>query len=363
VRVVRHCCQHQSCDTLLTDATHKSRIASGQLVAKRVTAIVVAAMKALSNDLAKMTSVFEQQLERGVLQDPADIAMHAVRLLRHAALSGWGESGEDMPSKCRELALETVALSTGALLDAGPLHCCIEGVSHHVSMAVRASESRAQLSSELASLVSSVTDARTALNDHAVSAIAGGSPSRCVVILGVKSAGGASEEAVSEAAGDMDRVDVIVVSILPDDGLAAGRMAARLRAVDGVAAAEVADLSTLANVFQTRRVHAVLLDTFAVDRSDGVAAPCGAAMVAASARQSAVRVFALTTEHSILPAGACTWRTLRTASDHPGPVMPYDLAHAAACRIKVLNPVSDLLPIHQIDVLVSSSGVVVGVGS
>lgn len=307
----------------------------------------------LPSNLQKALTLCAFQLETSAfpLSSP-DLALQYAKLLRLIALSALPST----PTASAEPAIAAVTTAADRLRAAGPTHAVLPAIAAAACAALRSAGGRAAAAAALDALIVRVGDARTALVDNVVSVIAGGPERRCVMVLGARE-GGAVEEAVREAAVDMERLDVVVVAG-GAGAAAADSMTARLRDGDGVGDVRVVRVEDVLECLRDLRVHGLVLDAVAVS-GDGIVGDCSAGVVAAVARTSGVRVFACAVDHDVLPVGeegvACV-KALRESRGHPGRVVPYESVVRSGARLRIVNPLWDFVNAPYFDVLVTSSG-------
>lgn len=313
--------------------------------------VLVMSLSELPTNIQKAITLFAYQLEvASFAPSSQDLALQYTKLL-HLIVRNVKVFSVDA-------ATAAVAVAAATLHGSGPTYAALPTITAAVVDAIlsHGSESRTAAIKQIEQVLSRVGDARTALVDNVVSAIAGGPERRCIMILGAR-AGGAVEEAVCEAAADMDQLDVVVVA--GGTGLSrAEAMAARLRAADGVGKVHAVSAEDLVECLREVRVHGLLLDSVAVSSASFVG-DCGAGVAAAVALAAGVRVFACAADYDLLAdddLGAACLKSLREGRAHPGTVMSYESVVRSKAQIRILSPLWDFVSFSCASVLITSTG-------
>lgn len=305
----------------------------------------------LTAEIQRAISDFGYRLEVSSFPpSSSDLALQYTRLLRLIV--------KNVKDFSVDSAVAVVSAAAVALQASGPTYGALPTITAAVLDALRSqgSEGRTAALKQIELVLSRVGDARTALVDNIVSAIAGGPERRCVMILGARK-GGAVEEAVCEAAVDMDQLDVVVIAG-GAGSQPAEAMADRLRAANGVGDVRTVRTENLIDCLRELRVHGLLLDSVAVS-GESFVADCGAGVAAAVARAVGIRVFACAADYDLLASdglSTVSLKALREARAHPGIVMPYESIVRANIEVRILHPLWDFVDCSCVSVLVSSSG-------
>lgn len=315
--------------------------------------------QSIPSDIAQTVDLFAYQLERGDLRQSTEIAIQCAKLFRLAALSAWEKDGVVSGNAAPSFApVAAVTAISRRLLIANPTCASIEGIQMLTIRCIHRCKSKKEASAALGGLISKVRDSRTALVDNTVSVVACGPVERSVLILG-SPPGGVVEKAVSEAAADMDALEVVIAAVSPHDSMAK-EMAERLREEGSVSNVSVTNVVNLAAYLRSTRVHGCLLDGIAVDGSSSCSGHaigwCGSAAVAAAARLAGIRVFVCAASYDILGEGTASLAALQDYNGHPGMVLSYEDVKRSRAELIVVNPVYDRLPPNLCDVLVTNDG-------